>query len=619
MTRIEEILEELNAIDEHIKIEAKQCTNKVDKSVLETICAFSNEPGLGGGEILLGLIDTPEHEMRYRIGGLTDPDKIQKDLASQCATMFNHPIRPIITTETIDGKTLLLISIKELNPLQKPLYFKNEKLPQGAWRRIGSTDQRCSDEDLRILHGNADGFDKLMLEETDLDDIDENAVARYRRLRAEVNSQAEELALSDIEMLRALKAIKKDKSGDWHLTTTGLLVFGKQLSLRREMPSVRVDYIRVPGNEWVPDARERFESIDMRGPLLLMVGRAYNAIVDDLPRGFSLQPGQLQANRSIAIPEDALREAIVNALIHQSFNIHRPIQIIRYHNRIEIINPGCSLKPDESLGEPGSEMRNPNIGAIFHDTNLAEAKGTGIGAMRRLMKGAGLMAPTFGSDHVQHTFTIRLLLHHLLGEEDIKWLSQPEFAELNTEHKTALVFMREVGAIDNITYRQLNGCSARQASADLKKLQSLDLIYPKGNNRSTYYIPSQRLFELKHTTFDANSVCSDANTVCLDAKVACLDPKVACLDNITCNLSLDLQERLSSLGKKCSKQLFEQLVVDLCGSMPLNIEQLSQITNRNQIYLRNKIIPKLMREKRLFFTIPEMVKHPNQKYTARKS
>lgn len=74
--------------------------------------------------------------------------------------------------------------------------------------------------------------------------------------------------------------------------------------------------------------------------------------------------------------------------------MNQSIQIIRYSNRIEIHNPGYSLKPQDDWGEPGSMLRNPRISEIFHDTNLAETKGTGIGAMRRLMKEAGLMPPT---------------------------------------------------------------------------------------------------------------------------------------------------------------------------------------------------------------------------------
>lgn len=178
--------------------------------------------------------------------------------------------------------------------------------------------------------------------------------------------------------------------------------------------------------------------------------------------------------------------------------------------------------------------------------------------------------------------------------------------------------MREVGAIDNITYRQLNGCSARQASSDLKKLQALDLISSKGNNRSTYYVPSQRLLELKHTTFEANSVFLDANSVCSDANGVCSDANDVCIEAIYSQLPEDLNKQIESLGQRCKTGLLESIVVQLCEITPLDVEQLATLTNRSIIHLRNRVIPKLMREKRLFFTIPEMVKHPNQKYTTKK-
>lgn len=243
----------MNVLDEHVRIEAKQCTDKIDKSVLETICAFSNEPELGGGTIIIGLQESDNPSRRYDIVGVSDADKLQKDLASQCATMFNHPIRPFIEPDTIDGKKIIVVKVPELDSKLKPLYFAKEGLPRGVWRRIGSTDQRCTEEDLSLFYYDADGFDKAIAEDTDIDDIDENAVRRYRQLRKDVNPDAEELNYSDHDLLRALKAISKDRNGIWRLTNTGLLVFGKQMALRREMPSVRVDYIRVPGTEWVSD------------------------------------------------------------------------------------------------------------------------------------------------------------------------------------------------------------------------------------------------------------------------------------------------------------------------------------------------------------------------------
>lgn len=610
MNKAQQYINELNTFDEHSTIEAKQCTDKIDRSVLEIVCAFSNEPDLGGGVIILGLAETYNLKEPYKVVGVSDPDKLQKDLASQCAEMFNHPVRPIVEPYIVDGKKVLVVTIAELDPKFKPLYFEKEKLPKGAWRRIGSTDQHCTEEDLPVFYTDADGFDKIIAEDTDLEDIDENAVRRYRQLREKINPDAEELKYTDFDLLRSLRAVKKDKNGEWRLTNAGLLMFGNQMALRREMPSVRVDYIRVSGTQWVPDPHHRFESIDMRGPFLLMVGRAFNAIADDLPRGFSLTPGELQAERPLSIPDDALREAIVNALMHQSLRVHRPIQIIRYSNRIEITNAGFSLKPEESLGEPGSEMRNPTIGSIFHETQIAEAKGTGIATMRRLMKEAGMMPPTFESDRSRNIFTTRILLHHLLPEEDIQILSKIPY-ELNDNQKTALIFLREVGAVDNITYRQLSGVGTREATADIKQLESDSLISMHGQGRRAYYTPTEQL--LKLLAKDANATSSEPNATSLEPNATSSEPN-ATSSNV--NVPVSLQTKMESLGKRVSPATMSELVIELCTVQPYSSNEIAAILRRSEYHIINRVIRPLLDEKKLFYTIPEMINHPKQKYTA---
>ncbi len=132
MNNAKQYIDELNTIDEHIKIEAKQCTDKIDRSVLETVCSFSNEPDLGGGIIVIGLQETFDDACPYKVVGVKDADKLQKDLASQCASMFNHPVRPIIEIESVDGKTVLVVTVSELDTKHKPLYFEKEHLPGGA-------------------------------------------------------------------------------------------------------------------------------------------------------------------------------------------------------------------------------------------------------------------------------------------------------------------------------------------------------------------------------------------------------------------------------------------------------------------------------------------------------
>lgn len=653
MSKARRFLEELNTTDEHVGIEAKQCTTKIDKSVLESICAFSNEPNLGGGTILIGVSESDDEETPYYISGVVLPDKLQSDLSTQCANAFNHSIRPLIEIERIDGKNVLIVTVKELDPKNKPLYFKSKQLPQGAWRRIGSTDQQCTDDDLLQLYHDADDFDKALAEGADLDDIDENAVRLYRNLRRNVNPKAEELNYSDFDLLRSLNAIARSNNGEWKLTHTGLLVFGTQMALRREMPAARVDYIRVEGTEWISDPRNRFSSIDMRGSLLLMVNRAFNAIADDLPRGFSLRPGNLQAERPLQIPEDALREAIVNALIHQNFRIHQPIQLIRYSNRIEIINPGFSLKPVETLGEPGSRMRNPNIGSIFHETQLAEAKGTGIGTMRRLMEEAKMLPPTFDSNTLRNNFTTRILLHHFLPESDLKWLASLSSEDKFTyAQKLAFIFLREVGAIDNITYRQLSDVNNRVATKELKMLVKSGFIDAKGRGRQTYYIPTEKLKKLyntDNTCTDANGVTSTSNGASPGANDATSSSNdgtseanngtsspndgTSEANNGTSsrnggtseanngtpnglNIPEYLKDRIRKFGKRVPKAALMDTIVELCGIQPFTGEELATLLSRSESHIKNKIIPELLESKRIRFSIPEMKHHPNQKYTS---
>src|SRR5690606_29547719 len=105
--------------------------------------------------------------------------------------------------------------------------------------------------------------------------------------------------------------------------------------------------IRVPGTDWVEDPDNRFRTVDMRGPLISLVYRLVEAVHADLPKGFMLEEGELQAD-STGLPVRALREAIVNALMHRSYRVNSPIQVIRYNNRIEIRNPGYSLKSEDS-------------------------------------------------------------------------------------------------------------------------------------------------------------------------------------------------------------------------------------------------------------------------------
>ena len=669
MRTAKELFAELNSFDENRRIEAKSAS-AVGKSMMETVCAFANEPGLCGGYLLLGAKRTgiaEDGRPIYEPENIENTDKIQSDFVAMCNSMFNVRIRPIINVEEYLGKTVIVVKIEELPESQKPAYFAKRGLPEGAFRRIGPSDEKCSEEDMYLFYQSADTYDSCIVDDADLDDIDENALNFYRKLRKEVNPDAEELTLDDVDLLRALGAIKKNKQGGYDLTYTGLLVFGKQMSLRRLVPSFRVDYIRISGNQWLADGDNRFEqTIDMRGPLILMVNKACSAVMDDLPKGFELKKDSMQASTPAILPNKVLREAIVNSYIHRSNRVNQPIQIIRYSNRIEIHNPGYSLKPQDDWGEPGSMLRNPRISEIFHDTNLAETKGTGIGAMRRLMKEAGLMPPTFESNHEANKFTARLLLHHFLSKENMEWLAQyAEFGLVN-EQKLALVFVREVGAIDNATYRQLDSSITHaRARLEIHKLCNLGFLEKKGQGRNTYYIRTSKVVSLgerlrpqnekippQHGTLD-EKIPPQHGT--LDEKIppqhGTLDEKIPSQygtlgekippqhstlgekippqhgtfgiesqpksrNELLRELPKGLQERVAKLGKWASREKVSQLLVDLCAFKPYSYEELALIIQRAAKPMKDKYIKPLRLANKLFYWIPEMINHPLQKYVA---
>ena len=654
MKTAKELFDELNSWDENRRIEAKSAS-AVGKSMMETVCAFANEPGLRGGYLLLGakrIGMTEDGKPVYEPENIENTDKIQSDFVAMCNSMFNVRIRPIINVEEYLGKTVIVVKIEELPESQKPAYFAKRGLPEGAFRRIGPSDEKCSEEDMYLFYQSADTYDSCIVDDADLDDIDENALNFYRKLRKEVNPDAEELTLNDVDLLRALGAIKKNKQGGYDLTYTGLLVFGKQMSLRRLVPSFRVDYIRISGNQWLADGDNRFEqTIDMRGPLILMVNKACSAVMDDLPKGFELKKDSMQASTPAILPNKVLREAIVNSYIHRSNRVNQPIQIIRYSNRIEIHNPGYSLKPQDDWGEPGSMLRNPRISEIFHDTNLAETKGTGIGAMRRLMKEAGLMPPTFESNHEANKFTARLLLHHFLSKENMEWLAQyAEFGLVN-EQKLALVFVREVGAIDNATYRQLDSSITHaRARLEIHKLCDLGFLEKKGHGRNTYYIRTSKVVSLgerlrsqderllpQHGTL-GEKIPPQHGTLgekippqhgTLGKKIPPQGEKIPpqhgtfeiesqtkSRNELLRELPKGLQERVAKLGKWASREKVSQLLVDLCAFKPYSYEELALIIQRAAKPMKDKYIKPLRLANKLFYWIPEMINHPLQKYVA---
>ena len=637
-----ELLQSLNLLDETERIEAKRAS-QAGKSLLETVCAFANEPGLGGGWLLLGVV---REDMAlfpsYQVEGVPQPDKLCADLASQCREVFNLPVRIELSTEQVDGQAVVVAYVPEAQAQDKPVFFKAQGLPKGALRRVGSIDQHCTDDDLAVFYQGRqrESFDASLLPDAGLDDLAPEALADYRQARAETNPDAEELRWSDEELLRSVGCIHRDAQGTWRPTVAGLMLFGKPQALRRCFPMTRVDYIRVPGRDWVPDPERRFDTIELRDPLFRLIRRAQAAVLDDLPKGFALQEGKLQRQDKPIIPQRVIREALVNALMHRSYRSHSPVQIIRSANRLEIRNPGYSLKSPEHLGEPGSEPRNPRIAAVLHETRFAETKGSGIRVMRETMEQAGLTPPLFESDRGNDQFVARYFFHHFLGADDLAWLAQFKDAQLCPDEAKALIVVREAGAIDNANYRALNKVDTLSASAALRRLRDAGLLVQKGRGSATYYLPAERLGLGEQPAADG---ALSSNPRGLSSKLAGLSTNPQGLSTKLAGLSTQPESALSTQSTPehdaRRKALLDELpgtlaarigafgqrhppgevcnaVVDLCRLRDWQAEELATLLRRHARYVRNNYLRPLMRDGRLVMTRPEEPNNPQQAYRA---
>lgn len=592
---IRELIDELNQTDEGESLEAK-LGQEVGRSVLETICAMSNEPDLGGGTILLG-VAREENSLfpLFSVEGVEQPDKVAADLASQCASVFNIPIRPEIHREFVGRRVIVKIDVPELSPGQKPLYFKGQGLPKGAFRRIGSSDQRCTDDDLQAFFQSKsfEAPDKLVVEDATWDDLDPEAIATYRRARGQLNPLAEELNWSDQDLLRALNCIKVVE-GHVQITRAGVVSFGRAGALRRLDPSNRVDYIRVPGKVWVSDPDSHLESVEIRGPTLRTVGRIISTVLDDVPKAVKFIEGDPQRTDIPLIPERVVREAVVNALAHRSYNSNEPIQILRYSNRIEIRNPGYSLKSEERFDEPGSSLRNPHIAEILHETRFAETKGSGIRVMRQKMRESGLTEPTFVSSRDDDKFSVIFLIHHFLSEEDWVWLAQFKEFELSNEQLRGLIYVREMGAIDNACYRNLNQVDTLAASGALRRLKEIGLLETRGSGSRTYYVPGVQFLSVDRRPSSATASAMGGARV----------------------LPMPIAAQISRLGKRAQPAMIESLILEICAWQPSSAEEIAGFLGKTRNYITNKHLVMMIRDGRLKYTIPDMVKHPAQRYTA---
>ena len=218
----------------------------------------------------------------------------------------------------------------------------------------------------------------------------------------------------------------------------------------------------------------------------------------------------------------------------------------------------------------------------------------------------------------------------------MEWLAQyAEFGLVN-EQKLALVFVREVGAIDNATYRQLDSSITHaRARLEIHKLCDLGFLEKKGQGRNTYYIRTSKVVSLEERLRpQGERLLPQHGTLCerllpqhgtLGEKIPPqhgtfeIESQPKSRNELLRELPKGLQERVAKLGKWASREKVSQLLVDLCAFKPYSYEELALIIQRAAKPMKDKYLKPLRLANKLFYWIPEIINRPLQKYVAEPS
>jgi len=363
----EELLKRLTDI-EWDDFEVKSAIGGLPKNIWETVSAFAN---CSGGWIVLGVGQKGE---KFEIQGIENPEKLEQDFTTvlRSRNKFNVSITPKCLKYTIDGTIVLSFFIPSSE--QKPVYFNSLS---NTFIRTGSGDQRATDSEINALFRDQSFGVRsdLTVEGFGFKDLNTGSLVTYRNRVKNQNPQLPYNNLPNEEFCEKLGLTKKGI-----LTYGGLLALGKEDSIRQAFSSFWVDYLEIPGISYA-DAQTRYT---FRIQEQENLWEYYNVLIQRL-RNYADNPFRM-GDSGFAYEDntqlDALREGLVNMLMHADyFNVmHSTIRV--FTNRIVFQNPGrFYIDIEEAKKQAISKPRNPVIARFFRWAKLSENAGFGFDKM----------------------------------------------------------------------------------------------------------------------------------------------------------------------------------------------------------------------------------------------
>ncbi|WP_129045045.1 RNA-binding domain-containing protein [Companilactobacillus metriopterae] len=381
MNNIYTLLDENNLTVESLHLEYKTASNALPKEFWPTYSAFANT---SGGSIILGISEEKKGE--YNITGVKNAQHIVTDLLTTLNNKNKVSINLIhekndILEYTVDGKKIIIINIKEASYKDKPVFINGNK--SSCFKRIGDGDTKLDDTDYRYMITNSqENLDGGLLDHYTVDDLNPNDIEDYRNTLIENSNNDYYKNLTTENFLQEIGAMEIDRSNSnrtLKLNKAGLLFFGNYNAIVSQFSGFQLDFFYKKSSrdsKW----QDRISTGDLNYPNLNIysfykytLGKLYLRIEDSFSQDENMTRGSYFSDIKIAV-----KEALVNSLVHAYYGSDEPIKIYSYETYFEFYNPGdLRISKEEFIHGSKSRPRNPGIATLFRKIGVAERAGSG--------------------------------------------------------------------------------------------------------------------------------------------------------------------------------------------------------------------------------------------------
>jgi len=389
--------------------------------VFDSLSSFSNQSG--GGTILFGL----DESSGFAACGVYDAGDLMKQITNQCLQM-EPVVRPLYTTATYQGATIVSAEIPEIEYDQRPCFYKGKGRQNGSYIRAGEQDLHMTEYEIYSY----EAFRKKIQDElrpcqrATAQDLDQTALEKYMQM---IRFKKPNLAQLGQEKALQMQGIMDENRP----TLAGMMLFG--VYPQGYYPQFCLTAVVVPGTEIgeTGSAGERFiDNERIEGTLPQMLDRAMAFVLRNIPTATIIDPQTGNRTDKPMYPVTAIREILLNALIHRDYSIHTesvPIVLRLFEDRLELENPGglYGRVTLDLLGRAIADTRNPFIAGAMELLALTENRYSGIPTIRREMRNYGLRPPEF--EVIRGNFHVTLYNHRANDEKTGTGKIQQEIAE----------------------------------------------------------------------------------------------------------------------------------------------------------------------------------------------